>query len=168
MIQSEMISLGRVSGAFGIKGWVKVFSHTAQFAGILKYTPWFLQVAGDWKAYKVIEGKAQGKGIVALLEGITDRTAAEKLIGCDIAIPRGQLHELEAGEYYWIDLIGMEVVTTAGVCLGKVNHLFETGANDVLVIEGERERLLPWVMDHVIKSVSLANRLIVVDWDVDF
>lgn len=168
MSQSDMITLGKISSAFGIKGWVKVFSNTEQLDGILGYNPWFLNIAGEWKPCKVVSGQVQGKGIVAQLDGIADRTSAEKLVGCLIAVPRGQLHELEPGEYYWTDLVGMEVVTTTGICLGKVDHLFETGANDVLVVQGERERLLPWVMGDVIKSVSLDEKRILVDWDADF
>lgn len=168
MSQPDMVTLGKISAAFGIKGWVKVFSHTNQLDGILGYTPWFLKVAGEWKPCKLIHGQVQGKGIVAQLDGVTDRTQAEKLVGCEIGVPRNQLQTLDAGEYYWADLIGMEVVTLTGVVLGKVDHLFETGANDVLVVQGERERLLPWVLEDVIKSVSLDDKRILVDWDPDF
>ncbi len=164
----EMVTLGKISGVFGVKGWVKVYSHTEQLDGILDYNPWFLNIAGEWKPCKVLSGQVQGKGIVAQLDGITERTLAEKLVGCTIGIPRVQLHALASGEYYWSDLIGMDVVTSSGVSLGKVDNLLETGANDVLVVHGERERLLPWVMGAVIKSVSLDEKRIVVDWDPDF
>ncbi|WML89892.1 ribosome maturation factor RimM [Thiothrix lacustris] len=168
MSQLDMVTLGKISAVFGIKGWVKVFSHTHQLSGILDYAPWSLKVGGEWKPCKLLNGQVQGKGIVAQLDGVTDRTQAEKLIGCEIGIPRDRLHKLDDDEYYWADLIGMEVVTVNGVVLGTVDHLFETGANDVLVVQGERERLLPWVLDTFIKSVSLAEKRITVDWDPDF
>lgn len=168
MSQTEMVILGKIAGVFGIKGWVKVFSHTAAMSNILDYTPWFLQIAGEWQPYKIVTGQLQGKTLVAQLVGVDDRSVAEKLVGCPIAVAREQLRPLPAGEYYWADLIGMEVMTTAGVCLGKVDYLFETGANDVLVVQGERERLVPWIMQDVIRTVSLPERRIVVDWDLDF
>ncbi|WGZ95703.1 MAG: ribosome maturation factor RimM [Candidatus Thiothrix putei] len=168
MSQPDIVTLGKISAAFGIKGWVKVFSHTHHLDGILGYKPWFLKVADEWQPCKLLNGQIQGKGIVAQLDGVVDRTQAEKLIGCEIGVPRSCLHPLDAGEYYWADLIGMEVVTVNGVLLGGVDHLFETGANDVLVVQGERERLLPWVLDTFIKSVSLDEKRIVVDWDPDF
>lgn len=168
MSQPDMVTLGKISGAFGIKGWVKVFSYTEQLDGILDYKPWFLKVGGEWKPWKILSAQVQGKGLVAQLDGIVDRTAAEKLVGCEIAVPREQLHTLDEGEYYWSDLVGMDVITPNGVILGKVDHLLETGANDVLVVQGERERLLPWVMGAVIQSVSLADKRIVADWDPDF
>jgi 16S rRNA processing protein RimM len=168
MSQPDMVTLGKISAVFGIKGWVKVFSHTHQLDGILGYAPWSLKVAGEWQPCKLLNGQVQGKGIVAQLEGVTDRTQAEKFIGCEIGVPRDRLHKLDADEYYWADLIGMDVVTVNGVMLGKVDHLFETGANDVLVVQGERERLLPWVLHDFIKSVSLDDRRITVDWDPEF
>lgn len=168
MSQPDMVTLGKISAAFGIKGWVKVFSHTHQLDGILGYAPWSLKVAGEWQPCKLLNGQIQGKGIVAQLEGVIDRNQAEKLVGCEIGVPRSRLHPLDTGEYYWADLIGMEVVTVNGVLLGTVDHLFETGANDVLVVQGERERLLPWVLGTFIQSVLLDEKRIVVDWDPDF
>lgn len=168
MSQTALVTLGKIAGVFGIKGWVKVFSHTAAMRNILDYNPWLLQIAGEWQPYKVVTGQFQGKTLVAQLGGVDDRTTAEKLVGCPIAVAREQLHPLPAGEYYWADLIGMEVMTTTGVYLGKVDYLFETGANDVLVVQGERERLIPWIMQDVIRTVSLPERRIVVDWDPDF
>ena len=105
---------------------------------------------------------------MAQLQGIDTREQAERLLGCEIAIPREQLQSLRDGEYYWSDLKGMRVVTDTGIDFGVVDALFETGANDVMVVNGERERLVPWIMGDVIKSVSLDDRIIVVDWDPDF
>ncbi|MEN9501081.1 MAG: ribosome maturation factor RimM [Pseudomonadota bacterium] len=166
--QADMITLGKISGVFGVKGWVKVFSHTEQRESILAYSPWFLQIAGEWKPYEVKTGQVQGKGIVAQLQTVDDRDQAQTLVGCSIAIPRERLRSLRQDEYYWADLIGMEVVNLAGFAFGKVDSLFETGSNDVLVVRSDVERLVPWIMHEVIKSVALDERRIVVDWDPDF
>lgn len=165
---NQMITLGKIAGVFGVKGWVKVFSHTEQREAILDYTPWYLRVAGEWKAYKVIAGQVQSKGIVAQLQTVNDRDQAQTLIGCTIAIPREQLQPLRQDEYYWADLLGMEVINLAGFVFGKVDSLLETGANDVVVVRGDEERLIPWIMHDVIKSVSVDERRIVVDWEPDF
>lgn len=164
-----MVTLGKISGVFGIKGWVKVFSHTARREGILDYNPWFLRVAGEWRPWQIEQGNVQGKGvIVAQLEGLNERSQAESLVGCEIAVPREQLETLRPGEYYWVDLVGLEVVTIDGKVLGTVDHLFETGANDVMVVRGDRERLVPWIQEQVVKSVDLQGKRMVVDWDPDF
>lgn len=168
MSQSGMITLGKISGVFGVKGWVKVFSHTEQRDGILGYNPWFLRINGEWQTFKVAAGQLQGKGVVAQLQGIASRDQAETLLGCEIAVPREQLQALRQGEYYWADLEGMNVVTTTGVTLGKVDSLFETGANDVMVVQGERERLVPWILNDVVKAVYLEEQTILVEWDPDF
>ena len=163
-----MITLGKISGVFGIKGWVKVYSSTATREAILDYSPWLLKVGAEWKAYTVINGQMQGKAIVAQLDGVDNRDLAEKLVGCTVAISREQLKPLKNNEYYWADLLGLEVVNTQGQAFGKVDSLFETGSNDVLVVQGERERLVPWIMHQVIQSVDLNEKRIVVDWDADF
>jgi 16S rRNA processing protein RimM len=168
MSQPDMVTLGKISGVFGVKGWVKVFSYTEQRHGILDYNPWFLHVSGEWKPYNIMSGQVQGKGIVAQLDGVTECDQAQALVGSVVAVPREHLLQLRQDEYYWSDLIGMMVETTSGVPFGKVGSLFETGANDVLVVRGERERLIPWIMGDVIKSVSLAEKRIVVEWDPEF
>jgi 16S rRNA processing protein RimM len=145
-----------------------VYSSTATREAILDYSPWLLKVGAEWKAYTVINGQIQGKAIVAQLDGVDNRDLAEKLVGCTVAISREQLKPLRNNEYYWADLLGLEVVNTQGQAFGKVDSLFETGSNDVLVVQGERERLVPWIMHQVIRSVDLNEKRIVVDWDADF
>lgn len=165
--QDQHIIVGRIAGLFGVRGWVKVFSHTQPLDNILSYTPWLLLRDGHCTPVKPLAGRVHGKGIVAQLEGCDDRDAAAALVGCDIAIERSQLPRAGTGEFYWADLIGLKVVTLDGVELGVVDHLLETGANDVVVVQGERERLLPYV-DQVIREVDLDGGLMRVDWDPDF
>lgn len=162
--EPEFVPIGRINGLYGVRGWLKVFSHTQPRDNILNYSPWLIQD----KEWVLAEGKAHGKGIVVKLSGIDDRDAAACLIGSDIYIRRNQLQPLAEDEYYWLDLIGMQVQTVEGIPLGKVASLFETGANDVMVVQGERERLLPWLPDSVIVTVDCQARSITVDWDPDF
>lgn len=168
MPQPDTLTLGKIVGVFGVKGWIKVFSHTEQRDAILDYSPWLLKVGTEWKAYKLKNGQAQGKSLIAQLEGVDSREQAELLVGCTIAIGRDQLKPLKQNEYYWADLIGLEVSTTTGLHLGKVSDLFETGSNDVLVVEGERERLVPWILGDVVKEVDITTKQIIIDWDPDF
>ena len=163
-----MIILGRVSGLFGVKGWVKVYSHTSPREGILRYKTWYLKRETDWQAYELAAGQAQSKGVVAKLAGFEDRDQAAKLIDLDIGVRREQLPKLKPGEYYWSDLEGLRVENLDGVELGVVSHLFETGANDVLVVKGERERLIPYTRGEAVREVDLQAGIILVDWDPDF
>ncbi len=163
-----MILMGRVSGLFGVKGWLKIYSHAAPREGILDYKVWYLMRDGDWQPFRVAAGQRQGKGVVVHLEGYDDRDQAADLLGSDIAIRREQLPGLAEGEFYWSDLEGLRVVNLQGIELGVVSHLFETGANDVLVVKGERERLIPYTQGMAVKSVDLQEGRITVDWDPDF
>lgn len=164
----ERLIVGRIVGLFGVRGWVKVLSFTDPRDNVVRYRRWQLGQRGAWRGVKVEDGRAHGKGVVAKLEGCDDRDAATLLIGAEIAIEREQLEALAPGEYYWTDLIGLKVLTEQGVELGVVDHLFETGANDVLVVRGERERLIPYVRGQVIKAVDLGRGELRVDWDPDF
>ncbi len=162
-MNADHIILGRISGLHGVKGWVKVHSHTQSREDILAYREWYL----DGAAVELTQGRIHGKGIVAKLAGIDDRDAAAGLIGREISIPRSALPEPEEGQYYWSDLQGCRVTTTQGDELGEVDYLFATGANDVMVVKGDRERLLPFI-ESVILEVDLTERSIRVDWDKDF
>ena len=166
---SDYIHMGEISGVFGVKGWVKVFSHTAPREKIVKYKTWLLsRRQNDYQATKVLNGRRQGKVIVAQLEGVTDPDQAFQLIGTKIVIERKQLPRLAKGQYYWSQLEGLSVVTTDGIDLGKVSWLFETGSNNVLVVKGDRERYIPYIIDEVIISVDLYTAQIVVNWDPEF
>ncbi|HEX7030409.1 MAG TPA: ribosome maturation factor RimM [Gammaproteobacteria bacterium] len=166
--EDKRVALGRVSGLFGVRGWVKVFSGTEPREGILDYSPWQLRVRGEWRSVKVEAGKRHGRNVVAKLAGVDDRDAAAALLDAEIAVSRGQLPKAAGDEIYWTDLEGLAVRTEAGVELGTVDHLLETGANDVLVVKGERERLIPFIRDQVVKQVDLDQGVLIVDWDPEF
>ena len=152
----------------GVKGWVRVFSYTEPRENIVNYQPWYLRRGGDWQPRQVAEGRAHGKGVIARLEDCEDRDQALALMNCEIGVRRDQLPEPAPGEYYWNDSLGLNVVTLHNEPLGKVDHLMETGANDVLVVSGDRERLIPFVLGEVVKRVDLDAGVIQVDWDKEF
>jgi 16S rRNA processing protein RimM len=166
---SDFLSAGQISGVFGVKGWVKVFSFTQPRENILRYSPWILQKNNQTKEIKVVGGQRQGSNVVAELDGVVDRDSALTLMGWEILIRKEQLPKTQADEYYWADLVGLEVETEAGVKLGKVDHLMETGANDVLVvIDDKTERLIPFLQKQTVLKIDLTARTMVVDWDPDF
>jgi 16S rRNA processing protein RimM len=160
----QPIVLGRVAGVYGVRGWVRVFSDTDPRDNILRYAPWLL----NGTLHRVLEGRKHGKGLVVRLEGCDDRDQAAALVGQAISIYRDQLPAPRPDEFYWADLEGLSVETLNGEPLGRVSHLFSTGANDVLVIKGERERLLPFVWGDVVKDVDFDAGVMRVDWDPDF
>src|SRR5512139_1413495 len=129
--QDDYLIVGRISGLYGVRGWVKLFSHTEPRDNILSYRTWYLRRANEWQPIELAEGRLHGKGVVARLAGCDDRDVAAGLVGSDIAILREQLQQAAPGEYYWTDLIGLSVRTVDGVELGVVDHLLETGSNDV-------------------------------------
>jgi 16S rRNA processing protein RimM len=160
------VAVGRVAGLFGVRGWIKVYSYTRPRDAILGYNPWLIDVRGEWRSVEVAEGRAQGKGIVVRLKGYDDRDAATELVGSEIAVSLSQLPAAAEHEYYWAELEGLRVVNLTGHELGRVGHLFETGANDVMVVQGERERLIPAV-PAIIQRVDRAAGVIYVDWDAE-
>ena len=163
-----MVVMGRLVGVHGVRGWLKVESYTQPRANIFRYSPWYLEDADSWRETAVSDGRPQGKGLVVKLEGIDDRDAAAAMIGTDVAVRREQLPALDGEDYYWSDLIGLSVVTTRGENLGVVHNLMETGANDVLIVRGDRERLVPYVRGRVVTAIDLDAGRIEVDWDADF
>ena len=165
----RFVTLGRISGAHGIQGWVKVHSETSPRDNIVGYSPWYLVRQGRREAWKVNAGRLQGKAVIAKLAGCNDRNAADALSGVEITIPRSQLPAISRpGEFYWADLVGLNVVTLDGVELGHIERLFETGANDVIVVQGERERLVPYIWQQVVCEVDLDQGVMRVDWDPEF
>ena len=164
-----MVVMGRLAGAHGILGWIKLKTYTEFEDSLAGYPVWWL---GDekrpWREVSVESSALQGKGLVAKLAGCADRTAAEKLKGLLVAVPRSSLPKQCKDEYYWSDLIGLEVVNLSGESLGRVDNLMDTGANQVLCVQGEKgEVLIPFIAS-AIRQVSLAEKVIRVDWAADW
>ncbi len=162
------ILVARVLGAFGVRGEMKLQSFTDPLKQVLKYQPWILKHQNQEKEIADIRARETNKGLTVFFPGIEDRDAAEAMKGAEIWVPRSSLPAPKAGEFYWVDLEGMQVRNLEGVDFGKVSHLFNNGANDVMVVAGERERLLPFVMDDYIKQIDFDTQQISVDWDADF
>ena len=165
--EHRRIVLGSIGGPYGTRGWVKIQSGTESPEDILRYSPWQVGRDGHWSRIGVAEGRPQGRGVVARLDGCHDRGDASDYRGCEIAVERSRFPEVEEGEFYWADLVGLRVVTTAGVDLGEVGRMMETGANDVMVVRGDVERLIPFLDGTVVQSVEIAGGTIVVDWHPD-
>ncbi|MGZ8903712.1 MAG: ribosome maturation factor RimM [Methylobacter sp.] len=168
MSEKKLINIGKISGVFGIKGWVKVFSFTDPRENILDYSPWLLKKSNETRVVEVIDGALQSKAVIAQIKGVSDRDQAASLMGWDIYITPDQLPETAEGEYYWSELVGLKVETTQGVQLGTVESLMETGANDVLIVQGNRERVIPFLQGQTITSIDLEAGKMIVDWDPDF
>ena len=169
--QSGVIELGHINGAYGVKGWVKVFSLTRPMDSILEYPIWQLQTRtgnGNQISVEVLQGRRQGKGIVARISACDDRDQAAALRGARITVNADQLAALDEGDYYWRDLVGLAVQNRQGVDFGRVISLMETGNNDVLVVKGDRERLIPYLPGNSVIDVDLAGGRMVVDWDAEF
>lgn len=166
---TRRILLGRVHGAFGVRGELKLESFTAPRNAIFRYQPWTLRDAhGHERELLGARGRESPKGLVAVFPGVEDRDGAEALRGSEVWIARAALPPPQPGEYYWVDLEGLRVVNTEGVAFGSVSHLFSTAANDVLVAQGERERMIPFVVPDYIRSVDFDAGVVTVDWDADF
>ncbi len=167
----EFVPVGKISGAFGVKGWVKVFSFTDPKENILTYSPLYISRKGEWVELKVSGGRIQGKGIVMGIDGVTDPDQAMPLIGSELAITRQQMKPTKQDEFYWSQLIGLTVINLHDNVLGQVDSLLETGAHDVLVVqdkENKTERLIPFVLEEIVQEVDLDNKLIRVDWELDY
>jgi 16S rRNA processing protein RimM len=161
----KQVVVGVVVGAYGVRGWIKVKSHTSPASNILNYTPW---LTGAGVVLDLVEGKPHAGMVVARLANVQDRDQAAGLAATVISVPRESLPPIERDQYYWYDLVGLDVVTVNGIALGRVVGLMETGANDVLEVEGDRSRLIPFVLGEYIKDVHLDRSLITVDWDPEF
>lgn len=162
------VVVGRVAGAFGVKGLMRIESWTQPFDNLRHYNPWFIRVNGAWHRRAVSHVSVSGQRLVAGLEGVADRDAAQLLYHADIAIARDQLEILPPGEYYWFELTGLRVVNLDGITLGVVDSLMETGANNILVVrpaEGKHECLIPYIKEQVVRNVDLDKGVVTVDWE---
>lgn len=168
MQQSEEkhIIVGKIGSTYGVKGWVKVISFTEIALDILNFSPWYLESPTGWEKIKVEDGRPHGKAIVVKLPGYNAPEQARLLTGKKIAVTQSQLPALEKGEYYWSDLEGLSVINQHNEVLGKVIYLINTGANDVLVVKGDKEHAIPYLPGTVILKIDLEKKEIHVDWEL--
>jgi 16S rRNA processing protein RimM len=166
-VNEEHVIVGKLVGVFGIRGGLKVRSFTRPAENILQYPTWYLASNGTWRQVSLGQILRRTNGLVVALEGVGDRTGAETLVGAQVAVLRSQLAPTNEDEFYWSELEGLVVYNQQQQKLGIVDHLIETGANDVLVVIGDRERLIPYI-DAVIIQVDPEKGCILVDWDAAF
>ena len=159
--------MGRLVGAFGVKGWVKVKPFGEDPAALGEFPAWFVRTAGGWTEVPLEDFELHSKGPVGKLAGCDGREAADALRGADIAVDRAALGEAEEGEIFQVDLVGLEVVDAGGRALGRVEGFFETGETSVMVVKGGRERMIPFVPDYVM-AVDREAKRITVDWKADY
>jgi 16S rRNA processing protein RimM len=164
--ERKTVVLGYVAAAHGIHGWVRIHSLTEPREAIFEYQPWLL--GESLQEVRLRQGRKHGKRLLAQLEGVDDREQSEALAHRPIAVYRDQFPDLPADEYYWSDLLGLSVKLADGRELGQIESMLATGANDVMVVRGERERLIPFVAGQYVKRVDLDARTVIVDWDPDF
>lgn len=165
---SGLVIVGELTMPFGVLGWVKVRSFTDPPENILRYTPWMLESRGEQRLVDVVEGRPHAGTVVVRIEGFSNRDEALSLRGSTVMVPRDVFPRAPQGSFYWADLMGLRVETSEGIELGRVAGLMETGANDVLEVKGDRDRLIPFVMGHYVKDVRLDEGLLIVDWDPEF
>ncbi len=174
---SNLVNVGRITAVYGIKGWVKVHSYTEPQDNLFEYHPWWVKTPHGVKQIEIDEARPHGDAYVAHIKGVDDRDLAVSYTAADIAVERDLLPELDDGEYYWSQLEGLAVysrVDAAEVRLGVISKLLETGANDVLVVQGDsasidqRERLIPYVPEQFVLDIDLVQKRILVDWDPEF
>jgi len=165
----DPVLFGKLTGHYGVKGWVKVYAYTRPLEALLDYRRWWIEAANGWRVLEVAEARLHGKGIIARIDGVHERTAAEPLLGVEFFVQRGDMPAADEGSFYWADLVGLTVVNLDGELLGRIDHLFENGANDVIVVRGEdKERLIPWARPEIVRDVNLVDQRMTVDWDADF
>ena len=187
-LPDDAIEVGRILDAWGVKGWLKILPHSTDPEALFSAKHWHLQ-APDAKfrpgfnaftgtvTLTVDEAKTHSDSVVAKIEGLDDRNDAEALRGCRIFLPRSAFPKASKDEYYWVDLIGLNVVNREGIALGCVRDLMATGPNSVLCVEYQlahvdgsssaEERMIPFVSAYV-DSVDVAGKLITVDWQLDY
>ena len=164
--QTRRILIGRITGVYGLRGWLKIESYTSPPENIFSFQPWYVQRDKCWQAVNTRDTRIHGKGMIVALEGITDRDDARELVGAEISIFRSQMADLPPGEFYWVDLIGLRVINLQGKTLGEMTGILETGANDVMVVEGQERYLIPIVWGMYILDIEPEKRRISVDWDL--
>jgi 16S rRNA processing protein RimM len=164
---NKRLLIGQINGLFGVQGWVKLFSYAHPRKNILSYQPWHIKVDGVWTTLDIVKGREQGKTIVAQLKDVDDREDSRRYIGVELYIEKSQLPQLAQGEYYWDELTGLEVINNQGIVLGTISYMVDTGANNVMVVNGKKEHWVPYIEPFLI-SIDMDKRQILVDWDEDF
>jgi 16S rRNA processing protein RimM len=168
-MEKNWVLVGSVGKPHGVKGWIKINSYTEPTSNILHYQPWYLSTfEQEPDVVEIRQHKIQGSHLIVQFENCQTPEEARLLTNRKIYVERKQLSALAHQEYYWMDLEGLEVYTCENIYLGVVQTLIETGSNDVLIVQGEKKHLIPFLLDQVIKTIDLEQKKMVVDWDPHF
>lgn len=161
------VVIGKFGKTFGVRGWVKVHSFATPKESILSFFPWQIQKNHQFQDVSIEANKIHHQHIVVKLKDVDDIDAAKLFTNLNIFIDRILLPKLKKNEYYWNDLAGLKVVNQESIELGIIDHLFATGANDVMVVKGKKEHLIPYIKNTIL-DVDIKNKIIKVDWDENF
>lgn len=164
----KFVIIGKFGAPHGVQGWIRVHSDTDPQAAIIDYKHWYIKRSLHWEPLDRVKAVSQGPTIIAQVNDYKDRDQVKALTGCLIAVTRDQLPELPETEYYWTDLEGLTVINEQNVTLGTVDYLYSNGPHDLMVIKGERERVIPFIFNEFVLSVDLVKGIILVHWDADF
>lgn len=169
--EEDLITVGKILSTFGIKGYLKIFSFTDPRSNILNYSPIYISCKDEWIEAQISTGRLQGKSVAIKLNKLNRKSHLLPLIGAELAIKAKQLKPIEKSEFYWSNLIGLTIINAQNQTLGQVNYLIETRAHDVLVVKKDGrglERLIPFVMGETIEQVDFNNKVIRVNWRIDY
>lgn len=171
---SDWVVLGEIGRVHGLKGWLKLISFTSPMENILEYSQFHAMIKGRAQRLELDAHRLSNKALFVHFKGYDDPESARELTGIELAIDDAELQQLDSGEYYWHQLEGLAVVNQSGQRFGRVSHLIETGANDVLVVAADddsiddRERLIPYLMGSVVSEIDLDKGTIRVEWEADY
>lgn len=165
-MDTDYVIVGKIGTTYGVQGWLKIRTYTEYGAQILTYQPWYLHKNKNWSRVELESSRMHNNGVIAKFVGINTPEEARLLTGVEIGITRSQLPKLNENEYYWSDLIGLTVINKNGETLGKVNYLIATGSNDVLVVKGDKEYAIPFLLGSAVTRVDLTKQEIWVDWEL--
>lgn len=168
---ADAVEVGRILGGWGVKGWLKVQPFSGDPKALISSAHWFLE-SGPLRVLSITRARLQSGTVVAAAREVADRDEADRLTGARVFVSRSQFPAAAEGEYYWVDLIGLDVFNRDGQCLGRVTGLIETGVHDVLKLvetggDAPRERLIPFVPAYI-DEVDVPRRRIAVDWGIDY
>jgi len=161
---SALIQLGFVGAPFGVRGWIKLRSHTDPPERLLEHRNLVLGQGGVWRNYRIEASGRSGGALTVKLTGVEDRDQAQALRGAQVCVPRSELPQRDDKDFYRADLIGCEVVSLSGLRLGVVQHFIETPAQVLMVVRGTQEFWIPAVPQHL-RRVDLQARRVIVDWN---